>query len=199
MEVYPRASGGTGVSLEAKLSQHGLSPRERGNLNPGGDSARALGSIPARAGEPGSRCHRCAPHGVYPRASGGTPSRGDSTSAWEGLSPRERGNRRFPGGKALTTRSIPARAGEPEPRRRFGPRPWVYPRASGGTHDEGVREHPVVGLSPRERGNPARDPPGQRVPGSIPARAGEPGGCDPYGDHIEVYPRASGGTGLRQI
>ena len=117
---------------------------------------------------------------VYPRACGGTQQRPTNT-----------------GGR--TSRSIPARAGEPQPpghrlltdcqglsprvrgnppipRNRFPGKQQVYPRACGGT--AGIR-----------LGNTGR-------PGSIPARAGEPPQMPIRKPclAIAVYPRACGGT-----
>ena len=51
-----------------------------------------------------------------------------------------------------------------------------------------------AGLSPRGRGNPEDDNPGEVADGSIPARAGEPTGCAVRGRARWVYPRAGGGT-----
>ena len=52
----------------------------------------------------------------------------------------------------------------------------VYPRACGGTAVTQIAPTETVGLSPRVRGNPGHAVVGQRRDGSIPARAGEPGG-----------------------
>ena len=148
----------------------------------GGNPARltacrlAVGSIPARAGEP-----RAPPPGprsarVYPRASGGTPRSSSNPASGRGLSPRERGNP-HPGHRAANhPRSIPARAGEPK-RRGCGRRKTrVYPRASGGTLVRAVLGDEEQGLSPRERGNHVASRPVAGRAGSIPARAGEPVG-----------------------
>ena len=55
-----------------------------------------------------------------------------------GLSPRERGNHH----PVVPDAALAVYA--------------VYPRASGGTHDRGIRSGPWAGLSPRERGNHGR-------------------------------------------
>ena len=54
----------------------------------------------------------------------------------------------------MVGRSIPACAGEPsETRERMS---WlgVYPRVCGGTPPTGLTYGPIIGLSPRVRGNP---------------------------------------------
>ena len=91
--VYPRASGGTISGGSKPEREVGLSPRERGNRSTSATSERCTGSIPARAGEPCTRCPTPTVAGVYPRASGGTDHPRGVDTAKEGLSPRERGNR----------------------------------------------------------------------------------------------------------
>ena len=51
-----------------------------------------------------------------------------------------------------------------------------------------------MGLSPRVRGNPRRQPPRRPHSGSIPARAGEPQASGLPSRRLAVYPRACGGT-----
>ena len=51
-----------------------------------------------------------------------------------------------------------------------------------------------MGLSPRTRGNLDPDPAGRRLPGPIPADAGEPGYCRGRTASIRAYPRGRGGT-----
>ena len=52
--VYPRACGGTKMKAAVLYPVKGLSPRVRGNLRKEVALGVHLGSIPARAGEPGS-------------------------------------------------------------------------------------------------------------------------------------------------
>ena len=90
--------------------------------------------------------------------------------------------------------SIPARAGEPSSARCPCSPLRVYPRACGGTADGGLYRGRVAGLSPRVRGNPPLLASRPDLKGSIPARAGEPA-CTIVGRcHLQVYPRACGGT-----
>ena len=92
--VYPRACGGTSASRPSTGTTTGLSPRVRGNLRRLPRLHRPDRSIPARAGEPGSRNWSPPTGGVYPRACGGTASLETLTDVPQGLSPRVRGNRR---------------------------------------------------------------------------------------------------------
>ena len=91
-------------------------------------------------------------------------------------------------------KSIPARAGEPQERRRLHYIFRVYPRACGGTVYRGAKDNPKAGLSPRVRGNRVAGSRRTDASGSIPARAGEP--CRALSRPIRsrVYPRACGGT-----
>ena len=191
--VYPRASGGTlasgGYSEPTPGQTRGLSPRERGNHGVPCHSEPRLngvGSIPARAGEPGRRPSAGqAWAAVYPRASGGT------------IAPLKY--------RSSPHRSIPARAGEPprarpeapsdvvsglSPRERGNPEaqidarpriPEVYPRASGGTTRLTARTRPWAGSIPARAGEPQlASHPRHPALGSIPARAGEPGMRAPF-------------------
>ena len=132
-EVYPRACGGTGSPPPLPFPLIGLSPRVRGNQPAGLSEADGAGSIPARAGEPGSSAVYTNTGWVYPRACGGTREQHQVPSGHEGLSPRVRGNRVTTLPSSMSNGSIPARAGEPH--RSAGPRGrgGVYPRACGGT------------------------------------------------------------------
>ena len=158
--------------VHGQRSNHGLSPRLRGNLVTGHLPAMSRRSIPASAGEP-------------------TASTPVALCHWPGgLSPRLRGNL-GQGCHAPTTAetgSIPASAGEPYSEGAApGPGSEVYPRVCGGT-PAGNGDSLVyprlwalisMGLSPRLRGNPGdRQEPASMelltVWRSIPASAGEP-------------------------
>ena len=130
---YPRASGGTTMTTWPPYSSRGLSPRERGNQLGSDELTIDSGTIPARAGEPGSRCRRRTSRRDYPRASGGTRGCANSKSTKTGLSPRERGNQARAGRRIETRGTIPARAGEPSRLAGSTGGPGDYPRASGGT------------------------------------------------------------------
>ena len=70
----------------------------------------------------------------------------------------------------------------------------VYPRPCGGTRCTLRSDSVGVGLSPPVRGNLRCRPSQSPMNGSIPARAGEPGGLSHYLTGIWVYPRPCGGT-----
>ena len=111
-----------------------------------------------------------------------------------GLSPRVRGNPRSLLISISSSRSIPARAGEPDLICPMRCPSKVYPRACGGTEPGQVIELDSAGLSPRVRGNPPRPEGGRSCRGSIPARAGEPEMAAAHHPLLKVYPRACGGT-----
>ena len=90
-EVYPRVGGGTGKSHSTGHSVIGLSPRGRGNRDPGEAGGRRRGSIPAWAGEPWTQCWPAPSGWVYPRVGGETPRPGQLDANLDGLSPRGRG------------------------------------------------------------------------------------------------------------
>ena len=137
-EVYPRVCGGTDRGSVRGRRIQGLSPRVRGNLIPTGKLPRTGRSIPACAGEPATSTVLRGGSAVYPRVCGGTASYLCPGCAYEGLSPRVRGNPRrrlLPHGKGG---SIPACAGEP-PTVSSRPSPCrVYPRVCGGTSRSGA-------------------------------------------------------------
>ena len=105
-----------------------------------------------------------------------------------------RGNRQQATRYNSPSRSIPARAGEPSCYRVYFGQTTVYPRACGGTRAVWSKPWGSMGLSPRVRGNPPGRQSDCARPGSIPARAGEPGQHGPSGTVSTVYPRACGGT-----
>ena len=154
----------------------------------------ALRSIPALAGQPRCWCgipERCR---VYPRAGGATSVGLVIVSSSGGLSPRWRGNQELVCFDTLSTRSIPALAGQP----RLGvvkrETNRVYPRAGGATLRVPGYVLAVVGLSPRWRGNPRLTTPSRKSFRSIPALAGQPSEYRGGTATFEVYPRAGGAT-----
>ena len=133
-----------------------------------------LRSIPARAGEPQPARPRHPTPRVYPRACGGTQAQQRLQGTHQGLSPRVRGN------------PLPVRPPLCQVK--------VYPRACGGTGYNADLADRLTGLSPRVRGNLDLRGFVFPIPGSIPARAGEPLSTDCFLAMIWVYPRACGGT-----
>ena len=111
--VYPRACGATDKWCSHLVLPSGLSPRMRGNpllVTVGKGSSR---SIPAHAGQPISRVTVVPVSSVYPRACGATSVTDASASPHTGLSPRMRGNLTGRRKCQVTSRSIPAHAGQP--------------------------------------------------------------------------------------
>ena len=71
---------------------------------------------------------------------------------------------------------------------------WAYPRSRGGTWAWCSWEGVISGLSPLARGNRSRLPRKRRMPGPIPARAGEPSPAMYVSAAMAAYPRSRGGT-----
>ena len=170
----------------------GRSPRERGSLKSLEGYSRAWGSIPARAGKPQLQVCSTGSAWVDPRASGEASCNGLQHYSMAGRSPRERGSRDCLRNRAMSSGSIPARAGKPAQSFSHVGSPWVDPRASGEAAPTGPGNWPTEGRSPRERGSPAEGEGWAIRERSIPARAGKP-----FEQAIElaptwVDPRASG-------
>ena len=151
--VDPRASGGAAGQRWGRTAAGGRSPRERGSLHKHPAIHFLDGSIPARAGEPGSCRPRSTANRVDPRASGGANSVATIQRHAEGRSPRERGSHRADLRPSPGRRSIPARAGEPMGHASIQTTMRVDPRASGGANFLAVFTAPFGGRSPRERGS----------------------------------------------
>ena len=192
--VYPRVCGGTVMELGLLESEKGLSPRVRGNPSATSRGSALSRSIPACAGEPcaSDKCAISVP--VYPRVCGGTSGMPASTAISKGLSPRVRGNPHDDHHDRPRPRSIPACAGEPVITIPICPQVSVYPRVCGGTGTACAAGVPDKGLSPRVRGNPARNCLAHWRSGSIPACAGEPASKSLMTWRQRVYPRVCGGT-----
>ena len=130
---YPRACGGT------RRSNVASPPLRR--------------TIPARAGEPTAQYPLQGFNRDYPRACGGTRLTLSFRQRVMGLSPRVRGNQWHQSVSGIPQRTIPARAGEPQRRKRILACNRDYPRACGGTISAPPFHPHIQGLSPRVRGN----------------------------------------------
>ena len=159
--VYPRVCGGTKAAANTQSQSRGLSPRVRGNRPAARPGLSVSRSIPACAGEPCISEVASDKIQVYPRVCGGTVMGGRGADTDRGLSPRVRGNRSSVVLLHLSSRSIPACAGEPQKDQDFGGYSRVYPRVCGGTCKCPVNHSRLPGLSPRVRGNHST----WRVPG----------------------------------
>ena len=156
--------------------------------------AASDGSIPAGAGEPRRQGRKGPWRGVYPRGCGGAGGKRFDVGRDAGLSPRVRGSRLEAGVGHVPDGSIPAGAGEPDPK---WPAPHcngVYPRGCGGARDVESDGVWIEGLSPRVRGSRRRPDGNAARTGSIPAGAGEPYGVRLAGGAGRVYPRGCGGA-----
>ena len=171
--VYPRVGGGNPLPGRRRRYPRGLSPRGRGKPR----RILALGlrpwSIPAWAGETLLPFIRPPGMMVYPRVGGGNLPAGTGETLSQGLSPRGRGkpipavpHTGHPG-------SIPAWAGETDPRSPAYRASRVYPRVGGGNRSPQSRIQGIQGLSPRGRGKPRNSGALSAPFRSIPAWAGE--------------------------
>ena len=70
-KVYPRVGGGNILRARICLRWRGLSPRGRGKRMRISETPKALGSIPAWAGETASAEQALLEQAVYPRVGGG--------------------------------------------------------------------------------------------------------------------------------
>ena len=133
--AYPRVCGGTQWASVDTLEISGLSPRVRGNLNDGRSRSRYSGPIPACAGEPNSISPSALSAAAYPRVCGGTRLSSSVFVIPNGLSPRVRGNPVRVPLVIMSSRPIPACAGEPRASGARAGHGAAYPRVCGGTRD----------------------------------------------------------------
>ena len=219
MRVYPRVGGGNLHLDWDKPRVEGLSPRGRGKPACGQAMPRALGSIPAWAGETQIRrkagaAARVYPrvggetlfsdrlgltYQVYPRVGGGNLRAHRRAYALYGLSPRGRGKRSIADIANEFNRSIPAWAGETRRRWARHVLATVYPRVGGGNVGWATHRRRIRGLSPRGRGKPAPPHPAVSRARSIPAWAGETVDLRGIRSRRKVYPRVGGGNPTQQI
>ena len=172
----------------------GPSPRVRGKPHASTGQYSDQGSIPARAGETCSRLGKATERRVHPRACGGNDILRRGHIAGQGPSPRVRGKHRSPIERVLSTRSIPARAGETQIPLRSQGRWRVHPRACGGNPCMATESAKMMGPSPRVRGKRTYLTLVSGIWRSIPARAGETLLRRMSGNGSRVHPRACGGN-----
>jgi len=135
-----------------------------------------------------------APSRDHPRVGGGTLS-GDTLAPPDGgPSPRGRGNLKFLGLNGNSKRTIPAWAGEPLLPIFGVNHPRDHPRVGGGTTNIPRSARPLMGPSPRGRGNLRRDSMEEKENGTIPAWAGEPLAFALSLRDRRDHPRVGGGT-----
>ena len=172
----------------------GLSPFARRNQGRLTVSVSFVGSISARAEEPGRTAPLRCPSWVYLRSRGGTSVLTADTEPASGLSPLARRNLTGSDLFELDVGSISARAEEPS----LAKIPYhllrVYLRSRGGTSAVHVDLTQGQGLSPLARRNRRRFHHRCRNPGSISARAEEPCRSRVASCLRGVYLRSRGGT-----
>ncbi len=172
--AYPRGRGGAPITTSCAGSYQGLSPRTRGSQNRGRATYRAVGPIPADAGEPCGIRWAAATCRAYPRGRGGAPCLLPPLRRIPGLSPRTRGSLAAEVARGVREGPIPADAGEPTCRAARAMRSRAYPRGRGGAIEYRDKPHGLKGLSPRTRGSRDAIRPTSMPSGPIPADAGEP-------------------------
>ena len=111
-----------------------------------------------------------------------------------GTSPRVRGNHNTISYEIRTSRYIPTRAGQPRPGRRPVGIPGVHPHACGATEQLLYRNHPLLGTSPRVRGNLPFLTMHSSILRYIPTRAGQPHRRRRTKNNRRVHPHACGAT-----
>ena len=156
--VHPRSRGAAQRGGFEPGCAVGPSPLARGSPAQGGAVEHALGSIPARAGQPGVTRQKLRNPGVHPRSRG-------AALVWDGVprvdsgpSPLARGSHQRRVLSPSAGRSIPARAGQPAAPRSDTSSIGVHPRSRGAA----VKTLPDMsmqkGPSPLARGSLRRHP-----------------------------------------
>ena len=111
--AYPRVCGATLLDGGLRFRRGGLSPRVRGNLDHIAIADRAVGPIPACAGQPNMRVSISRFTRAYPRVCGATSPESTRLRGGWGLSPRVRGNLPYKNKGGVGAGPIPACAGQP--------------------------------------------------------------------------------------
>ena len=186
--------GGSALDFGGAIEAQGLSPRVRGILAAGYPTARAMGSIPACAGDPSRSGPSTGRNRVYPRVCGGSQLAVTLPRITTGLSPRVRGILARICSAPSTSWSIPACAGDPRDVTLPANLSGVYPRVCGGSARSRPVDDLVEGLSPRVRGIHRPEIKGAVGTGSIPACAGDPRLRPRVLTPCRVYPRVCGGS-----
>ena len=190
--VHPRVRGDREGVAVVLTRVSGSSPRARGQ---GGARAVRGGDgrfIPACAGtgRPSAPAARRRP--VHPRVRGDRSSGASALHAAVGSSPRARGQASARREPTIPTRFIPACAGTGA-RRVFESLPeTVHPRVRGDRSLDAYRTNPVVGSSPRARGQVLEAAVGRAPARFIPACAGTGPSCRQRPRPTAVHPRVRG-------
>ena len=190
--VHPRACGERPFLHPDLTLASGSSPRVRGTHV--GDFARHGSDrfIPARAGNATTAWPTPTHNSVHPRACGERLRLGYAHSGEDGSSPRVRGTRVAFGVPRVSSRFIPARAGNARSNTTWTLQLTVHPRACGERAPQTIKDPWASGSSPRVRGTlgpKAHPAAGIRF---IPARAGNASMSLLLVGGPAVHPRACG-------
>ncbi len=129
--VHPRACGERPPDTSTPAGNSGSSPRVRGTQADCQKWRGRLRFIPARAGNASRVSYPRAPQSVHPRACGERGDRAPSPVFFAGSSPRVRGTPGPSRSNPVSTRFIPARAGNAVGVLQAPERAAVHPRACG--------------------------------------------------------------------
>ena len=130
--IHPRVGGGALLPPQIAPRNWGPSPRGRGSPGSVPAKSRAVGSIPAWAGEPYPCAAGAEARRVHPRVGGGAPSWCADWGSGGGPSPRGRGSPERHARQLAFDGSIPAWAGEPRCPALGRRTARVHPRVGGG-------------------------------------------------------------------
>jgi len=159
-------------------------------------SAATRGVHPRLRGGERSRIPGRTRRWVHPRLRGGEAWLTTLASSAEGSSPPARGRVDVGADGVLHRGFIPACAGESTPRASPGRARWVHPRLRGGAHRGIFVSDSTPGSSPPARGRADLPPKPLKLPGFIPACAGERYSPAGRAATCGVHPRLRGGEGM---
>ena len=196
--VHPRSRGAAATPGVVPVTVHGPSPLARGSPVTYAAGVRTTGSIPARAGQPGSQLRPCRRRWVHPRSRGAARRADRAQIEDKGPSPLARGSQVGAHGEHFRFGSIPARAGQPTPNHRQAGRRRVHPRSRGAADRRHHSAPAGGGPSPLARGSRLAHHELAPHVGSIPARAGQPDPAHWLESWTRVHPRSRGAAGSQR-
>ena len=151
--VHPRSRGAADQPATSVRRPEGPSPLARGSLHVVGFDADAVGSIPARAGQPDMGAVLRHITRVHPRSRGAARRAGKARRTNQGPSPLARGSQGAAAVSKLHNGSIPARAGQPWVEWLMGWPLGVHPRSRGAAYASALTLASKAGPSPLARGS----------------------------------------------
>ena len=190
--VHPRSRGEHLADGGGVLRQDGSSPLARGTRCDPRGRHRPLRFIPARAGNTAPTSPAASSVTVHPRSRGEHRDTPTWTGADTGSSPLARGTPSLRPLALLSSRFIPARAGNtmrPSTAPLSAP---VHPRSRGEHRAHRIQEWDCLGSSPLARGTQARPPSPPTGSRFIPARAGNTAARTATSMRGPVHPRSRG-------